>query len=441
MSFSKAWLAAPALCVVLVVAAALGGGCSSNSNGGGNGSSGSGSGGASGPGICLSSCDKPCGGDGDCDTSNGELCCDYGSAGKVCQDAKSCPKFCGSDQDCMTSMGQACEKVSLSSAVTICESASQGLQTCKVDTDCLGNSQVCCNIYQTGLCTAANECPKSCSTSSTCNTTNGEVCCTTASKVDPSITAPGLCLNPQYAPCPKACPNGDSDCASTSQLCCNGICSNTCPKSCNQSSDCDQQICCTSYKASLPPGPTLFHTGPTCAGAPTYTTCQQCGQIRGCGSCPGCGVDGGTGVCEGTPFSSTCDYCGTNYGCACPGCSNTTGSCSGSIFNSCSQWSDPVSCTAELGCTWGDASLICTGTPLPCTSYASQTACTAQSCTWSTCTGNPTTCSLLTSSTTCSQQPGCSFVTGSGPCDGTPTPCDQLTPSMCSLQQGCVLTQ
>jgi hypothetical protein len=105
MSFSKAWLAAPALCVVLVVAAALGGGCSSNSNG--NGSS---SGGVSGPGICLSACDKPCGSDSDCDTSNGELCCDYGSAGKVCQSAKSCPKFCGSDTDCLTSMGQACER-------------------------------------------------------------------------------------------------------------------------------------------------------------------------------------------------------------------------------------------------------------------------------------------------------------------------------------------
>jgi len=437
MSFSKAWLAAPALCVLLVLIGSLGGGCSSNSNGGG--SSGSGSGGASGPGICLSACDKPCGSDNDCDTSNGELCCDYGSAGKVCQAAKSCPKFCGSDTDCQTSMGQACEKVSLSSPVTVCEPASQGLQTCKVDTDCIGNNQVCCNIYQTGLCTAANECPKSCTSSSTCNTTNGEVCCTTASKVDPSITAPGLCLNPQYAPCPKACAT-DSDCAATSQLCCDGICSATCPKSCNTSSDCDQQICCTSYKASLPPGPTLFHTGPTCTGTPTYTTCQQCGQLRGCGiNCPGCSAEGGAGTCEGTPYSTDCAYCGTYYSCGCPGCTLGAGSCTGTPYT-CSNWFDQISCQTA-GCTWGDAGL-CTGTPLPCTSFTTSTTCSTQGCSYSaSCTGTVTPCSQLTSSTTCYQQQGCSFVTGTAPCDGTPTPCDQLTPAQCSYEEGCTLTQ
>jgi hypothetical protein len=437
MSFSKAWLAAPALCIALIVAAALGGGCSSNSNG--SGSSGSGSGGASGPGICLSSCDKPCGADSDCDTSNGELCCDYGSAGKVCQNAKSCPKFCGSDQDCMTSMGQACEKVSLSSPVTICEQASSGLKTCQVDTDCPGNNEVCCTIYKTGLCTAANECPKSCTSSSSCNTTNGEVCCTTAAKVDPSITAPGLCLNPQYAPCPKACAT-DSDCSSTSQLCCNGVCSATCPKSCNQSSDCDQQICCSSYKASLPPGPVLFHTGPTCTGTPLYTTCQQCSTSRGsCSYCPGCGVEGGTGYCQGSTY--TCAYCGTNYNCTCPGCTAGGLSCSGTAL-SCANYFDQATCTAA-GCTWPDGGTFCSGVPTQCTSLTTQTTCQAQSgCTWSTsCTGTPTSCSLLTTLTTCDSQPGCSFYSTTGACTGALTPCDQLTPSQCSLQTGCTLTQ
>ena len=36
MSVSKAWLAAPALCVLLILIGSLGGGCSSNSNGGGS---------------------------------------------------------------------------------------------------------------------------------------------------------------------------------------------------------------------------------------------------------------------------------------------------------------------------------------------------------------------------------------------------------------------
>lgn len=441
MGFSKAWLAAPALVVLLSIAGALGGGCSSTNGGGG--SSGSGSGGSSsGPGICLSACDKPCGSDSDCDTSNGELCCDYGSAGKVCQSAKSCPKFCGSDTDCLTSMGQACEKVSLSSPVTVCEPASSGLKTCTVDTDCPGSSEVCCNIYSKGLCTPANECPKSCSDSSSCNTQNGEVCCTTVKAVDPSITAAGLCLNPQYAPCPKACPNGDSDCASTNQLCCNGICSNSCPKSCTQSSDCDQQICCTSYKASLPPGPTLFHTGPTCTGTPLYTTCQQC-QSRGC-SCPGCGTEAGTGYCQGTPYATDCTYCGQNYSCNCVGCTLGASACTGNPTYQCNQWDgDQTGCLSEPGCTYPDGGTLCTGTPTACASLISQQACQTQTgCTWgASCTGTVTQCSQLTSSTTCAQQQGCNYYTGTSACDGTLTPCDQIPATQCSLQPGCVLTQ
>jgi hypothetical protein len=341
----------------------------------------------------------------------------------------------------MTSTGQACERVSLSSSVTICEQASAGLKTCKVDTDCPGNNEVCCTIYNTGLCTAANECPKACApnNSSACNTQAGEVCCTTANKVDPSVTAPGLCLNPQYAPCPKPCAT-DSQCASTNQLCCNGICSATCPKACNVSSDCDQQICCTSYKASLPPGPVLFHTGPTCSGTPTYATCQQCGQLRGCAYCPGCGIDGGAGICQGTPYSSTCSYCGTYYNCTCPGCTAGAQSCSGTPL-ACNNWFDQISCVAA-GCTWPDGGTACTGLPNPCATFNTQSTCQTQGCTWSvSCTGTPTLCGQLTTSTTCGQQPGCTFYTGTGPCDGTPTPCSQLTPAQCSTEPGCILTQ
>ena len=340
-------------------------------------------------------------------------------------------------------MGQACEKVSLSSPVTVCEPAAQGLKTCTVDTDCPGNNEVCCNIYSKGLCTAANECPKSCAMSTDCNTQSGEVCCTTVKQIDPSITATGLCLNPQYgSACPKACPNGDSDCASTGQLCCNGICSSTCPKSCNQSSDCDQQICCTSYKASLPPGPTLFHTGPTCTGTPTYATCQQCMSSRGsCTYCPGCGAEAGTGICEGSPNAFDCTTCGQSYNCNCLGCVPGPSSCSGSLFYSCSQWSDPVSCAAELGCSWSDAGLSCTGTPSACTFYTSQSTCQAQGCTWSaSCSGTVTPCSGITNPSSCQQQ-GCSYITGSSSCVGSLTPCSQLTPTTCSTQEGCVLTQ
>src|SRR4051812_37162345 len=47
-----------------------------------------------GAGLCLGTCDKPCAADQDCNTSSGELCCDFGNGGKICQNAKVCPRFC-----------------------------------------------------------------------------------------------------------------------------------------------------------------------------------------------------------------------------------------------------------------------------------------------------------------------------------------------------------
>ena len=82
MTGRRLW--ATSLVFVFVVSLALvcTGGCSSSSNGGINSSVG-------GPGVCESTCPKPCVADSDCQTSNGELCCDYGAAGKVCQSASS----------------------------------------------------------------------------------------------------------------------------------------------------------------------------------------------------------------------------------------------------------------------------------------------------------------------------------------------------------------
>ncbi len=253
MNFSKAAWLTSVLGVLLV--SAWSGGCSSSSGGGSPNSVGN-----TAPGVCTDSCDKPCGSDNDCNTANGELCCDYSSvgngAGKVCQAAKSCPTFCGQDTDCQTSMGQACEPVSLSnSSVKVCEQATQAIHQCSSDAQCTGNNEVCCTIYKGGgLCTAANACPKSCSTSSSCDTAQGEICCTSVAAVDPNLNAPGLCLNPQYSPCPKSCTTS-SDCASTGDLCCNGVCQKTCPKSCNVDNDCTNQILLQELQLGAPGWP------------------------------------------------------------------------------------------------------------------------------------------------------------------------------------------
>src|SRR5579859_4403686 len=101
-----------ALAFAVGVAVAWSGGCS-GSNNNGNAAGPVGPGGADGTGICLSSCDKSCNVDNDCNTNMGELCCDYGSGGKVCQSAASCPIFCSSDTKCDTTMGKACVERSL----------------------------------------------------------------------------------------------------------------------------------------------------------------------------------------------------------------------------------------------------------------------------------------------------------------------------------------
>ena len=217
---------------------------------------------AGGIGICTLSCSKSCMSDVDCQTNNGELCCHYGSAGNVCQSASSCPQYCTSNSMCDTAHGQACVATSLAaSAQRECRPASEGLTFCRVDSDCV-NGNVCCTIYNQAICLPTNQCPKACATSTDCQTSASEVCCTSVTKLEPSLNATGLCLNPAFQTCPKACTQS-SECTRLGELCCNGICLNTCPKSCSSDNDCSStnRICCSTYLASPPVAPQIFHSG------------------------------------------------------------------------------------------------------------------------------------------------------------------------------------
>src|SRR5215467_14861124 len=89
-----------------------------------------------GTGLCEATCAKSCGSDSDCETSQGELCCDYGQAGKACSQASACPITCTDDSKCDPTKGQACERVDLSLSNNYCTTPSNGIQLCAADSDC-----------------------------------------------------------------------------------------------------------------------------------------------------------------------------------------------------------------------------------------------------------------------------------------------------------------
>ncbi|HEX2678093.1 MAG TPA: hypothetical protein VHM19_15670, partial [Polyangiales bacterium] len=186
ISYSKLWV----LAVVSMFVVSCGGG------GGGGVGSAAGSESTLATGLCADTCPKPCATDNDCMTANGELCCDFGADGKACTDAKACPRQCESDSKCDTFHGEACVRVTLESSLEVCAEPSQGLALCKADGDCKGSGDVCCTAYDEPVCLPANLCPKSCATSSECQTGSGELCCTTLAQVDTTLKAGGLCVAP-----------------------------------------------------------------------------------------------------------------------------------------------------------------------------------------------------------------------------------------------------
>jgi hypothetical protein len=199
--------------------------------------------GGSARGVCADACPRVCAADRDCDTSHGQLCCDFGGAGgHACVDAASCPRFCGDDGQCDTQSGQACVRPTLESAARICAAPQAAVRTCSSDASC-GADETCCAIYAEPICLPASQCPKSCAQSTDCAAA-GTICCTTLALTDATLRAPGLCIDPRVVPCPAACAQS-SDCRTDrGELCCDGVCRASCPKSCATTSDCTGQICC-----------------------------------------------------------------------------------------------------------------------------------------------------------------------------------------------------
>lgn len=309
-------------------------------------------------GTCAPSCPKACSGDNDCDTARGQLCCDYGSYGKSCADAKDCPELCSSDQNCDTQSGQACVRETLASEQYTCLNPKQGLNLCTTDANCDTTAgEVCCGIYAEPVCLPAARCPRACTKGGDCDTQSGEVCCTTLPILDGTLSAAGLCVDPQVMPCPNGCTKS-SDCdTKEGELCCNDVCSKSCPRSCKVSADCVQELCCVTPSVNAPWVAGVLKPGYI------VTTAPVCGDGR-CGrgettanceiDCPAAGPVCGDGTCEGTENSGNCAQ-------DCPpvqNCDSITAPAFGSISTDCINCARSSCCTELRAC---DADSACRG--------------------------------------------------------------------------------
>jgi|GEM_PF-1197818 len=203
-------------------------------------------------GLCADKCIKACNADSDCNAVDGELCCDFGSDGKACTEAKECPRQCTNDARCDTANGQACVRTKLETPINVCEEPSKGLRLCGADSDCKEIGDVCCASYKEPLCLPANRCPKTCSNSSACNNAAGEICCTSLPTLDTTLVPGGICVVPTQVSCPTACTQS-SDCKTgQGELCCNGLCDKSCQKPCGNSAECNGQVCCKTKATRSP---------------------------------------------------------------------------------------------------------------------------------------------------------------------------------------------
>jgi hypothetical protein len=244
-------------------------------------------------GVCADTCPKICNVDNDCDVTHGELCCDHGGLGKICQSAASCPRFCTNDQQCQTTQSEACVRFSLDVTTRMCELPKDGITLCTSDQGCQ-TGEKCCGIYSEQVCLPVGLCPKTCKTGTDCDTADGEICCTTLGALDHTLTASGLCIDPNVVSCPRLCTQSSMCMTQKGEVCCNGICSTTCTtKTCNTSNDCQAQICCKSALVTEAGG------RPSGVPVPVHGTTGTGGVSGGAGGQTGAGGNGASGGSSG----------------------------------------------------------------------------------------------------------------------------------------------
>lgn len=275
--------------------AACGDGESENGGNGGNG----------GVAQCTSAqnCPRSCANDSDCNTDDGQVCCNYGSNfGNACVNADFCAhRFCQSDSDCATDDGEACCRFTSASNQRVCTRSNACLVECDSNADCTeGEQLVCSTIFSEPICAPQDRFPSECSTSSDCD--GGEVCCTQnldrirdffGDNVLRNVS--GLCAGS----CPRSC-STSQDC--DGQVCCDGLCADSCPRSCSRDTDCrtDQgELCCTNNAALSP----WFGSSPPRGNSGCTNTCRFAFD----GECDDGGPGAVTSICD---LGTDCGDCG-----------------------------------------------------------------------------------------------------------------------------------
>jgi hypothetical protein len=235
---------------LLFLMASLLGGCSSGQAEDGGPS-------ATGQGLCRGSCPKTCAGDADCNTADGQMCCDYGSYGKACVDASNCPRFCGGDSDCKTDKGETCCRPRLDVDDKLCLQPEKCMRFCDDNQDCrTDEGEQCCSVTKERFCSTS--CPKGCNSSGDCDTGDNEVCCNTLKDPHKVLTVAGLCYRESemsYS-CPKKCTTSSNCDTAGGQLCCpDGYCADSCQKECSSNAQCDTSggdFCCQAKALASP---------------------------------------------------------------------------------------------------------------------------------------------------------------------------------------------
>ena len=203
--------------------------------------------------VCTDArrCPKSCTADQDCETAQGQVCCDFGTNfPRACVPASFCAhEFCHSDADCATDLREACCRVEPFSNQKACSRPFYCLRDCQSNADCLADGFTCSTIFREPFCLSTTAAPMQCSTSADCD---GRVCCTeNLEQIDPTnvlADIDGLCSDT----CLQACTNAQ-DCSG--QICCDGFCRSSCPRKCGVDTDCrteQGELCCANNARESP---------------------------------------------------------------------------------------------------------------------------------------------------------------------------------------------
>ncbi len=322
-------------------------------------------------------------------------------------------------------------------------------KACTSDSSCnTSQGELCCDLGDPGkICMPAVDCPRFCEDDSTCGTSSGEACALV------NLSTPNECVSAGsgFNPC-----DSDRDCG-TGTTCCGNynqpIClpHGQCPAACSKNSDCNTgnaESCCTTAPLMEP---NLAVDG-LCFGE-GYEFCP-----KACDSSSDCNTSFGETCCNGLCSTSCPQACKESRDCTSQNaricCTSASArrppptrifsegpSCKGTAYSCVTLGTLSASyCTAELGCV--PARSACTGSPYTC-SYSDnfQTECVARDgCSYDKdtgfCDGTPAACSSADDATTCSANSGCIW-SASGVCSGNATPCDQLPTMRCNANPGC----